>query len=148
METQEIKKQRNMVIQEALSWRGTPYHLNAAIKGIGVDCGTFLTSVFAHAGLIEPVDLGSFKPDFHLHRSEQVYQRWLMKYCKRAVDMESCKPGDIVLYQFGRISSHGALVTDPGRIIHAYSGIGVIESGWQEGHLDGRITGFYSFWED
>ena len=36
------------------------------------------------------------------------------------------KPGDIALFRFGRTFSHGAIVTDWPRLIHAYWAIGVV----------------------
>ena len=73
------RRERRMVVAEALTWKGTPYHLNARVKGAGVDCGTFLIAAFSGAGLIEDVDLGAFAHDFHLHRGEEVYEEWLRR---------------------------------------------------------------------
>ena len=138
------EKERSAVVREAGSWRGTPYHLNAQIKGVGVDCGTFLTACFENTKLIPRCDLGHFKPDFAKHRGFEVYRHWLQKYCDRVDRLPL--PGDIILYKYGRIDSHGAIVVLWPRIIHAYAGIGVIESDGEDEVLRSRQTGIYSFW--
>lgn len=137
-------EQRQRVVSEARSWIGTPYHLNAQIKKVGVDCGTFLAAIFEGAGLIEHADLGSFKPDFHLHRSDEVYRAGLEKYCS-PVTCEP-QPGDILLYRFGRIASHGAVVTEWPRLIHAAAGVGVVGTSAYDTALVGRLVATYSFW--
>lgn len=139
------QRERRMVVTEALSWLGTPYHLNAKVKGAGVDCGTFLTSCFANVGLIEEVELGHFKPDFHLHRGIEVYAGWLRKYC-RPVHGACPMPGDILLYRFGRILSHGALVIEWPQIIHAYVDIGVVLADAERDEIATRQEAVFSFW--
>ena len=46
------QEQRDLVVKEAYSWIGTPYHHQAMIKGVGVDCALILLAVFREAGLI------------------------------------------------------------------------------------------------
>lgn len=140
------RRERRMVVAEALTWKGTPYHLNARVKGVGVDCGTFLIAAFAGAGLIEEVDLGTFARDFHLHRGDEVYEAWLRKYCREVTGEGDPLPGDIILYRFGRIRSHGALVVQWPTLVHAYYDIGVIEADARETPLADRQEAVYSFW--
>ena len=137
------QEQRQAVIAEARKWIGTPYHLNAQIVGVGVDCGTFLTAVFEGAGLIERPDLGTFTPDFNLHRGDEVYLGWLRKYCRQVT---TARPGDIVVYRFGRIFAHGALVLDWPQIIHCYTGRGVILADATDATLAPRQGSIWSFW--
>jgi len=139
-------EQRKKVVAEALTWLKTPYHLNARIKGAGVDCGTFLIASFAGAGLIDVVDLGTFKSDFHLHRSDEVYVTWIKRYC-REVTREPL-PGDIILYRFGRILSHGALVVNWPQIIHANIGVGCVLANGVTDVMARRQAAIYSFWEE
>jgi|SRR5579859_939565 len=57
----------------------------------------------------------------------------------------SARPGDFVLYQFGRTWSHGAIVVEWPLIIHAVVQHGVILSdGEKEGMLVGRRRRFFS----
>lgn len=135
-------EQRAAVVAEARTWLGTPYHLNAKIKGVGVDCGTFLISAFSGVGLIPEVDLGLMMADFHLHRGDEIYLKWIMKWCK---PVTVAQPGDIILYKFGRIVSHGALVVDSPRIIHAPPE-GVVYADATDAPLLRRQAGIFSFW--
>jgi len=136
-------EQRQMVITEALTWLNTPYHLNAKIKGVGVDCGTLLMACFENTGLIEPASLGTFTPDFHLHRGDEVYINWLKKYCHPVKEASS---GDIIVYRFGRIFAHGALVIEWPKMIHCYLHRGVIFGDATDTALQGRKAEIWSFW--
>ena len=138
--------QRQRVLAEAATWLGTPYHLNARLKGIGVDCGTFLMACFANTGLILDEDVGPFSPDFHLHRGEEIYFRQLEKYCHRLPAGQSPLPGDIATYQFGRIYAHGALVVEWPKIIHVHRQRGVIWDIATDNSLSFRQGPFWSYW--
>lgn len=114
-------------MRTALEWLRTPYVSGARVKGHGCDCLTLLAEVFAEAKIIEPVPIQRYPHDWHLHRSEELYLQGLLKY---AHEVEVPKPGDIVLWKFGRCFSHGALVVSWPTIVHAYIGRSVtLESG-------------------
>ena len=135
------------VINEALTWKGTPYHRGARLKGGGVDCGQFLIGVYEAAGILEPgeCDPGYYPHEIHLHRSEERYLEWILKYCD---PVDTPLPGDIAMFKFGKSSSHSAIIIDWPLVIHSYVGHGVILSAANEALLrydDGssRLTGFY-----
>jgi len=136
------QEERATVIAEAKTWLGTPYHLNAKVKGAGVDCGTLLIAVFSGAGLIPEVDLGTNFSDFHLHRSDEIYLGWILKFCR---PVPVAQPGDIILYKFGRIISHGALVVDYPTIIHAPAQ-GVMWGDATDEPMIKRQAGIFSLW--
>lgn len=139
---------REKVLQEAESWKRTPYHSGAKLKGIGVDCGQLLIAVYENAGVI-PVgecDPGPYSPEWHLHRNEEKYLSWVQKYCQ-LIEGEAL-PGDIAVFQFGRTVSHAGIVIEWPRIIHAYVGMGVIVSNINESILQdskgqSRLRGIY-----
>lgn len=140
-------KIRQKVINEALSWLGTPYHRSARIKGIGVDCGQFLIGVYEAANVLKPGECnpGYYPHEIHLHRDEEKYLEWVLKYCD---PVETPKPGDIAMFRFGKSSSHSAIVIEWPKVIHSYIRMGVILSDAREALLcydDGssRLTGFY-----
>lgn len=121
---------RARVVAAALSWLGTPYHDNAELKGVGVDCARLLKCVFAEAGAIADFPIADYPPQWYLHRSEE---RLLGLVQRRAVEIaeSAARPGDVVLYRFGRCFAHGAIVVDPGwpRIVHAYRQAGCVVIG-------------------
>jgi NlpC/P60 family putative phage cell wall peptidase len=122
----DIERQRAAVVAEAREWLGTPYHHEARLKGIGVDCAQLLMGVFSAStvGLIAPLRIPHYPRDWHLHRDAERYLEGLLHYA-RAVE-EPPLPGDVALFRFGRTFSHGAIVTEWPRLIHAYWNIGVV----------------------
>lgn len=141
------KKHQQAVVSEALTWVGTPYHRGAKIKGVGVDCGQFLIGVFEGAGYLQPgeCDPGYYPHEIHLHRAEERYLEWILKFCTK---VQNPQPGDIAMFRFGQSSSHSAIVIEWPKVIHSYIRMGVVVSSAEEALLcypDGssRLTGFY-----
>ncbi len=138
------QQQRAAVVAEAMTWRGTPYHHHARIKGAGVDCAQLLCAVFEACALVPPIDPGFYPTDWHLHRSEQMFSAWLQRFATQV--QRPPEPGDVVLWQFGRTFSHGSICAGGGLFIHSYIGRGVILSRDTEEPLDGRCPQRWSFW--
>lgn len=111
--------QRASVVAIAHSWLRTPYIHMGRVKGAGCDCATLLAEVYHEAGLIPRIELAYYSPQWHLHRDAERYLDFIYDY---ASEIEYPLPGDIVLFRFGRTFSHGAIVIDWPRIIHAYVG--------------------------
>lgn len=132
MTTEELKKTgawRQWIIDQARTWKGTPYQHKARIKGVGVDCGALLYEVY------NPI-FGPFKPfpkdypqDWALHRKNEIYLGFLEGMVK---PVEKAMPAGIAVFQVGRNFAHGAICTEKNTFIHAWgrnqSGC-VVESG-------------------
>ena len=114
---------RAAVVQEAATWIGTPFHHAARVKGAGVDCLMLLAEVYERAGVAGHIEPPFYVPDWHLHREAERYLQGLMRYAR---PVKRPEPGDIVLFRFGRTFSHGAIVVEWPRLIHAYWAIGVV----------------------
>lgn len=114
--------QRSEVVRVARTFIGTRYHHSAKIKGVGVDCATFLAMVFEEAGVIAPVDIAAYSNQWHLHHDEPLYENAVKDAGGRLLDAPS-GVGDVVLYFQGKQFAHGAIITqlDPLRVIHAYA---------------------------
>jgi len=141
--------QRTVVVAEARSWIGTPYHNCADIKGAGVDCGMLLVRVFVDTGLCAPFEPRPYPADWHLHRSEERYLGFVFD---RAGEVMEPRAGDLMVLRFGRCYSHGGIVTSakPLMIVHAYvSARKVVE---EEVDRNGPLSDparkprFFSFW--
>jgi NlpC/P60 family putative phage cell wall peptidase len=115
---------RATVVAEALTWIGTPFHHAARVKGAGVDCLMLLAEVYERAGIAPHVEPPFYVPDWHLHRDAERYMEGLLAYAQ-PIDGPPL-PGDIALFRFGRTFSHGAIVIEWPRLIHAYWAIGVV----------------------
>ncbi len=114
------RQQRAAVVTEARSWLRTPYHHEARLKGVGVDCAQLLIGVFSApgVGLIEPLAVPHYPHDWHLHRAAERYMQIILEH---ACEIEGPPlPGDVVLWRFGRCYSHGAVVIEWPMVIHAY----------------------------
>lgn len=124
---------RDEIVSEARSWIGTPWHHmgdeNAlAIKGVGVDCAILLVDVCKACGLV-PQDLNPrpYSMSHNIHRGEEVFLGWLSKYGE---EIEKPTAGDLVVWKYGRVFSHGAFVIDDDEnIIHAYRDAGIVTLG-------------------
>ncbi len=137
-----MKGKAEEILAEAESWILTPFHHRACIKGVGVDCAHFLIGVFSNVGMGGPPgqQVEEYPPDWHFHRSEERFLAYIKKYCR---EVKSPKPGDIAMFRFGRCASHGAIVVEWPRVIHAYKGQGVVYSDADQAELQGRL---HSFW--
>ena len=62
----DIDTERAAVVAEARQWLRTPYHHMGRVRGAGVDCATLLAEVYARAGMVEPVAIEFYPPDWHL----------------------------------------------------------------------------------
>jgi cell wall-associated NlpC family hydrolase len=139
---------REAIIKEALTWVKTPYHISAQIKGVGVDCLTFLRGVYGALGYNVPEKIPYTKPGFFLNMREEIY---LLGYdgvpgmfnWAREIPGPP-KKGDIVLYRFGRIFAHAGIVIDWPWIIHAFDPHGVITTDGTQGKLAAKVMKFFT----
>lgn len=133
---------REKVIAEALTWVNTPYHPQARLKGVGVDCAMLLAEVYANAGIISPVAVGYYSPQFGMHRSEEVFLGFVTQH---GVVTQDPQPGDCMLVRFGRCFSHGAILIEPTVVVHASKPAGrVIRSSINEAELIKRPRQFFT----
>jgi cell wall-associated NlpC family hydrolase len=115
-------EKRLAVIEAAKSWCGTPFHHDAAVKGRhgGVDCGRLLAEVYREAGVLPEVGIPHFAHDFFLHERSERYLDLVRRYMTEyASEVTPRKPGDLVLFLFGRVYSHGGIIVAWPTIIHA-----------------------------
>lgn len=137
--------QRERVCQIARRWIGTPWHHRARVEGQGVDCAQLLIAVYAEAGLFPAFDPGDYAIDRMMHSAAEVMQGWCEQLGRVTHDP---KPGDAVLWRFGRSFSHAGLVIDwPGTVLHAFRPYGqVCETPADASFLAGREFIHYTFW--
>ena len=114
------QEMRARIVAEARTWLKTPYHHMARIKGAGVDCLQILIGIYSAVGLCPPdIDPGYYPNDWMLHRDEERYLEGVSQYAHEMPQGTEPKPGDFVVYLFGRCYSHSAVVLEPGLYIHA-----------------------------
>lgn len=124
MKSRSVAELRQAIIEEAQQWIGTPFHHEARIKGAGVDCLMFLAEVYERVGIIPHVVPSHYPPDWFRHQDYERYLEGLVKYAREIPGPPLM--GDIALFKFGRTFSHGTIVVEWPRVIHAYWAIGVV----------------------
>lgn len=115
------------IVREARSWLLTPYHPNARVKGVGVDCLTLVVEVLERTGVIEHLEIGHYPNDYHLHSAEEIWKPAVELYA-RPMELPPAripKPGDLVLYRIAKIFNHNAIVIEWPTVIHAVMQQGV-----------------------
>jgi cell wall-associated NlpC family hydrolase len=120
---------RAAVVREALSWVGTPFRDCGDVKGPAgaVDCAMLLVRCFVDTGHLAPFDPRPYPPRWHLHRDRERFLEWVeerlgaRQLFPGAPLSRGLAPGDIVIWQFGRCFSHGAIVINSEEVVHAYA---------------------------
>ncbi len=140
---------RARVVAEAMTWLGTPYHHHGRLKGVGVDCAGLPLAVYAEAGLIPETDVGHYSPQWHLHRSREVYLEWVERLGPRQISHDEIQAGDFLIWRFGRTFSHGAIALDERRVIHAVARAAhvIIEDRTLAVDLRANPMRAFSFWK-
>lgn len=105
------------IITEAESWVGTRYEHQQRVRGHGVDCAQLLCAVYEDAGQIEHIE-PAYATQWFQHSGEERYVEWLMKFADE-ITAEEARPGDVIVWKFGRSFSHGGIITVPGWVVHA-----------------------------
>lgn len=114
---------RVCIIEEAISWLNTPFVSEARIKGVGSDCAEFLIGVYANAGMIEPFKTEHHPRQWHLHSTDELYLREIVKYAR---EVETPIPGDMAVFHVKKAYAHAGIVIDwPSKIIHCIDRGGV-----------------------
>ena len=116
-------QKRTLIVTEAISWLGTRWHHKAMVKGAGVDCAMLLYATYLNCGFIEPMIIEDYPRDWALHNNTEKFITNVEHYAHR---VDSPKSADIVLFKTGKTHSHGAIILDYPRIIHAECRAGVI----------------------
>lgn len=135
---------RELVCSIALTWLGTPYHHHARIKGVGVDCVHLICAVTEAAGVAPPIDPGWYERTWHLSRNEELYMHELDRWAQRT---DEPRPGDIVLFKYGRTYSHAGIMLPGGEVVHALNrGVhrgSVVQTHIEQAPLAGRSPLFW-----
>lgn len=140
--------ERQAILDEAMTWLGTPFHDCATLKGVGVDCAHFIHACYVAAGVVSDQHILPYSPQHMLHRDEELFLGYVERAGAHEIPVEESKPADIVLYKIGRVYAHGALIVDwPKAIIHSHMQSGrVLISEAFECDLAGRPVRCFTFW--
>jgi len=107
-------------------WLGTPFHHEADVPGVGVDCAMLVVRVYNL-----PLDPRPYPRGGHLRDTR--YLDLVAPYFTAATGPP--QPGDLVVFWANGFPTHGAIVTEWPWIIHAHPEAGVILGRADTGHL-------------
>lgn len=120
---------REQIVDEALSWEGTPFKDQQCLKGHGVDCAMLAFGVAANLGLVDRAmrkKIGKYSPEWHLHQNESTLIKAMEEFGCEKVNYHDMQPGDIVVFKYHNTVSHLGIIVgyeeDTWQIIHAVKG--------------------------
>ncbi|MEM7493053.1 MAG: NlpC/P60 family protein [Pseudomonadota bacterium] len=120
---------RNQIVDAARGWIGTPYRHQASKKAVGTDCLGLLRGVWRELVGVEPESVPPYSPDW----AEALGEETLLETARRhmvEISLGDAQPGDVLLFRMGlgHPAKHCAIVSEAGKIIHAYWGRSVCET--------------------
>lgn len=117
---------KDQIIQAAKGWLGTPYHHQARVKGVGVDCAQLVAAIAEELKIIPqgtaiPFD---YSPEWHIHNREELLVKNLEAF--GCPEKETAEPGDILCFKFGRAIGHLGILVSESEFIHARIDVGSV----------------------
>jgi NlpC/P60 family putative phage cell wall peptidase len=133
------------VVEEALSWLGTPYRHQGSRKGVGCDCLGLVMGVWRAIHGELPELPGPYAPDWAEAGGEESFLAGLRRhfYEKQPDDIVA---GDVLLFRWRPHlpAKHAGVLVEPNQFVHAYHGSTVSLSElvpqWKR-----RIAGVFAF---
>lgn len=123
-----------------MSWLDTPYHHQARVKGVGVDCAQFVAAVAEELGVLAPnTVVQNYSPEWHMHNREELMIDMMIELggIEKIGELEV---GDILAFKFGRVCSHLGIYLGEQQFIHARIDqgkvtINTLSGEWQKRHI-------------
>ncbi len=119
---------RANIVAIARTWKGTPYHHQASAKGVGTDCLGLIRGVWSELYGHAPETPPAYSADW----AEASGSETLLAAAQRhlvPIPYEQLAPGDVLVFRYraNNPAKHVAILTDPGRMLHAIQGLPVSE---------------------
>lgn len=116
------------IVAEARRWIGTPYHHQARLHGVGVDCAGLIIGVARELDMVDP----DFDVEGYARRPDGwSFLAWADAKMRR-ISRDQMQPGNCVVVRFSEHPQHigflGDYVHGGLSIIHALVGRGVVET--------------------
>lgn len=118
---------RAAIVREAREWIDCPYHHQARVKGVGVDCAGLVIGVARGVGIVP----AGFDVNGYARQPDGVS---LLRHCRQwmvQIDVSEMQEGDVIVTRFETDPCHFAILADYQHgglsMIHAVRGRGVME---------------------
>ena len=136
---------RAEVVMAAYSWDNTPYHHQAGVKGVGVDCAYLIGKVAEEVGAIKKFHVEPYSVEWHWHSKEEVMCSIVESFGAVQIPKTECKPGDILAFKYGRVCSHLGIMVTKDHFIHAHIKVGKVLVNSLSGEFLDRLERVYRF---
>lgn len=117
-----------VVIANARSWLGTPYHDQASLQGVGCDCLGLARGIWREVVGDEPFLIPPYSRDWGENGAWEVLADGARRMMTE-ISPSDASPGALVLFRMAprAIAKHVGILTGPNHFIHAYERLGVVE---------------------
>lgn len=131
------------VIKLARTWIGTPYHHQASVKGVGVDCVGLVRGVYRELYGRNPDEVINYSADWGDSNGNEDMVAAAYKYLE-PVSLSAMQPGNVILIRWKshRVAKHSMILTGDRRAIHAYNRSPVTEINLSQWWMDKIIYAF------
>ncbi len=112
---------RRHIIDEALSWVGTPWVHMQRCKHVGVDCIQVTGAVGIAIGSLteeQVMAVPYYSTQWHLHRTNQLLMNTLKSMGFTEVPLAQKQPGDVLLFQYARALAHSGIYLGDENVLH------------------------------
>ena len=137
---------RLRIVLEAHEWVGTPYHHQARVKGVGVDCAQLVAGVAENVfPRLKPINNQVYSVEWHLHNKEEKMCQIIESFKCTEKPIDQRFPGDIITFKFGRVQSHMGILIEDNQFIHARMDIKKVVINQLSGEWLERLGKAYNF---
>jgi cell wall-associated NlpC family hydrolase len=120
----------------AAGWLGTRFALHAHVQGAGVDCVHLCAAIYRAAGVMDEFRPPPYSLDGGRHLGRSMITQWLeesgrfqqVKFQISNFKFEITGPGDLLLFNTGRVEHHCGIILTAQTFVHAIARYGVIMS--------------------
>lgn len=107
------------VVAAARTWIGTPYHHQARVKGVGVDCIGLVICVGRELGLADAgFDIQGYSRDPDSVSAMAMAQQHMTR-----IERDAAQPGDVMVITFDRDPQHFCILGD-----YRHGGLSIIHA--------------------
>lgn len=131
------------IVECAMRWLDTPYHHQAGVRGVGVDCAYLVGMVAQETGAIPEFKVAPYSTEWHWHSREEMMLEIVESF--GAVRTDTPAPGDILAFQYGRTASHLGIMVTPTTFIHAHIKVGRVVLNTLTADFSARLRQVYKF---
>jgi NlpC/P60 family putative phage cell wall peptidase len=128
----------NAVVHAARRWIGTPWRHRGRQIGRACDC------VGLVIGTAQELGLGDYRKPYNRQPDPSAMLAELEAYLD-PIRVADAQPGDILYLAFRGVPTHLAIISAPGRVVHAYEPAGRVVEHSIDARWKRRIVGAYRF---